>query len=283
MGASRRNVRLPWWVYAFLALGCLSLLGLVLAIPLLLVPTPPADHGEGTPATATGDTAATGPATTAGTVAPAVSAPDISQSVSRSDAAYVGQAEPAAAAIQQPSATQHQTPPGTGTAAVPPPDHTPPVQDPAELETFRAQVEERIAAAGDTHTAEMKDAAREVLKRLTGILRITTLRFAAGDIGLSEQNGALLLAALETPNVKSFLDAHPSSRFIVLGFADPAGSPEVNARLSRDRAKAVATILKNEFPERRSYAFGLGATQLLDAQNLEQNRAVEVWLAIDTK
>ena len=46
-------------------------------------------------------------------------------------------------------------------------------------------------------------------------------------------------------SLKSYLDAHPKSKLAVSGYNDPSGNAALNAKLSKDRAQAVAAALKS--------------------------------------
>lgn len=270
MTNARHRRSRPWWVNLFIALGALSFAGILAMIPLLVSRgLKGKEGGRDAAASASSGTLAARPDGTPETSATA-SAPASPAQLPESATAA---ASPVGTLAPVPSATP------TAEAAAPPRQ----IQSQSELDSFRDQVNARIDAAGGEHSEEMKETAREVLRRLTGIIKVTTLQFSSGEEGLSESNRTALVLALRQPEISAFLERYERARFIMLGFADPVGSPEINARLSRERAKAVGTAVKDECPDHRSYSFGLGSTQILDAKNRDKNRAVEVWLAVDTQ
>jgi len=69
--------------------------------------------------------------------------------------------------------------------------------------------------------------------------------------------------------------------FIILGFADTSGSSPDNQKLSKSRAESVQKYLKDQGrTNHKTYAFGLGVSNKLNAAESRKNRAAEIWLAI---
>ena len=52
--------------------------------------------------------------------------------------------------------------------------------------------------------------------------------------------------AAKAADIKAYVAAHPDAKLAVSGYNDPTGNAAVNAELSKNRAKAVATALKAE-------------------------------------
>lgn len=155
------------------------------------------------------------------------------------------------------------------------------VQNVDELEQFKEDVYARIEAArNEDYPLEMKEAARETLRRVKGLFKLGTVIFSKpGSKELDPAMETELLAKLQHPDIVKWSD-QSEARIISLGFADPTGTPASNAALSRDRAIAVNEFIKTELPSIRTYGFGIGATTVVDTKRKENNRAVEIWLAV---
>jgi outer membrane protein OmpA-like peptidoglycan-associated protein len=155
------------------------------------------------------------------------------------------------------------------------------VQNVDELEQFKEDVYARIEAArNEDYPLEMKEAARETLRRVKGLFKLGTVVFSKpGSKELDPAMETELMVKLQHPDIVKWSD-QSEARIISLGFADPTGTPASNAALSRDRAIAVNEFIKTELPSIRTYGFGIGATTVVDTKKKENNRAVEIWLAV---
>jgi outer membrane protein OmpA-like peptidoglycan-associated protein len=155
------------------------------------------------------------------------------------------------------------------------------VQNVDELEQFKEDVYARIEAArNEDYPLEMKEAARETLRRVKGLFKLGTVVFSKpGSKELDPAMETELMVKLQQPDIVKWAD-QTEARIISLGFADPTGTPAANAALSRDRAIAVNEFIKTELPSIRTYGFGIGATTVVDTKRKENNRAVEIWLAV---
>jgi outer membrane protein OmpA-like peptidoglycan-associated protein len=155
------------------------------------------------------------------------------------------------------------------------------VQNVDELEQFKEDVYARIEAArNEDYPLEMKEAARETLRRVKGLFKLGTVVFSKpGSKELDPAMETELMVKLQHPDIVKWSD-QSEARIISLGFADPTGTPASNAALSRDRAIAVNEFIKTELPSIRTYGFGIGATTVVDTKRKENNRAVEIWLAV---
>ncbi len=162
-----------------------------------------------------------------------------------------------------------------------PPDESKPavVQDQTQFQEFQSEVTKRIEEADDDKfDTEMKETARSVVRKLSGLIKVMTVRFESGA-ELSSEYQLMLEATLLDPKVKAAL-ANQESGFIVLGFADSSGTAADNKRLSKDRAEAVRKYLKDGAGiTHKTYAFGLGVSTTLSDDPVK-NRAAEIWLAI---
>jgi phosphate transport system substrate-binding protein len=83
--------------------------------------------------------------------------------------------------------------------------------------------------------------------------------------------------------VSSFVASpqYAGQSILLLGFADSSGGPEVNQRLSADRARAVAEEFRTR-GVRVAEVIGFGSERPVASNNTaegrEKNRRVEVWL-----
>lgn len=64
------------------------------------------------------------------------------------------------------------------------------------------------------------------------------------------RQGKVTIDPAQTPNVEriaTYMKNHPSSKVEIKGYASPEGSAEINARIARQRAEAVKTMLVNKY------------------------------------
>lgn len=64
------------------------------------------------------------------------------------------------------------------------------------------------------------------------------------------RQGKVTIDPAQTPNVEriaTYMKNHPESRVDIKGYASPEGSVEINARIARQRAEAVKTMLINKY------------------------------------
>lgn len=171
------------------------------------------------------------------------------------------------------------TPPVMATPVPPAPT---PTADPTQLARFKTDVIQRIEAADkDKWDGEMKALAKQKVNAMTGLINAGKITFADG-YGLTEGHRTEITNALQQPEVKKAL-VDPNAGLVILGYADPTGSPTANAKLSKDRATAVETFVRKITANRhRTYALGVGQTNILNV-NVKENRAVEIWVAIQPK
>jgi outer membrane protein OmpA-like peptidoglycan-associated protein len=117
----------------------------------------------------------------------------------------------------------------------------------------------------------------DVLVRIPSIT-ISRLTFKSGSSALTAQS-ARSLAKL-TGALRKMLSNSPNEIFLIEGHTDAAGSPELNLRLSEDRAKAVRDYLVyvGGIPSDNLIYHGFGSSQLaVNTQKSEiQNRRVEI-------
>jgi outer membrane protein OmpA-like peptidoglycan-associated protein len=154
------------------------------------------------------------------------------------------------APLPTPSATPTATPtPPPSPKPTPPPTATPAPPRPAP------------AAVPET-------AAEEVI-----ILRGVFFAKNRSDLGVTDQR--ILDLAVDT------LKRHPDARIFVKGYSDSRGRPEVNQRLSQERAATVAAYLESKgVPLSQLSVLGMGATHPIatnaTATGRAKNRRVEL-------
>ena len=83
------------------------------------------------------------------------------------------------------------------------------------------------------------------------------------------RQGKVVIDPSQQPNVEriaTYLKNHRKARVIILGYASPEGSAEVNARIARQRAEAVRNMLvtKYRIDERRITAKGQGVGYMFE-------------------
>ena len=83
------------------------------------------------------------------------------------------------------------------------------------------------------------------------------------------RQGKVVIDPSQQPNVEriaTYLRNHRKARVIILGYASPEGSAEVNARIARQRAEAVRNMLvtKYRIDERRITAKGQGVGYMFE-------------------
>ena len=77
------------------------------------------------------------------------------------------------------------------------------------------------------------------------------------------------------------LRGDPTAVFVILGFADPKGDPKKNITISQTRAESVLKAMRDKCDVKNiMHPVPMGGSKLLDAQNLEKNRIVEIWVVL---
>ncbi len=97
---------------------------------------------------------------------------------------------------------------------------------------------------------------------------LSKVAFEQGSASITQGSRSVLFELVQ------ILQAYPEFRVRVSGHTDNTGRPEVNLRISRERASAVADFLiNNNIDERRILALGFGATRPIADNNTEAGRA----------
>ena len=140
----------------------------------------------------------------------------------------------------------------------------------------------------DLYTVAIPADAPAEYRRLTeGAKRLNlSFRFETGQATAAGFNEKL--DALAQDNVKrvlAYYKHHPGAEFMVLGFADSAGSAHDNEQLSLQRARAVRSLLQNqgqglEVLDRDVAGFGseMPAASNESEEGKRKNRRVEIWV-----
>ena len=129
-------------------------------------------------------------------------------------------------------------------------------------------------------TEKNKDKLYSSVERARQMGKILTIPFASGKIELTPADIDAIKTEIDKPELMKLRD-DPTAVFVILGFADPKGDPKKNVQISQQRADAVLAAMRDKcgvFNVLHSVA--MGGSTLLDAQNLEKNRIVEVWTVL---
>ena len=145
-----------------------------------------------------------------------------------------------------------------------------------EIQTTKAEVIKRINAIPE-YSSEQKALLIQKLDKARSMERLTVVRFGLGETSLQRVGADELVKIFNTPAMQTKL-ADKTVILIVAGYADPGGRAETNLTLSRERAEAVASVLKWRLKLTNVVqTIGMGETELLSNGRPDQNRAVEVW------
>lgn len=125
-----------------------------------------------------------------------------------------------------------------------------------------------------------KDRLYVQVERARGMGKLLTIPFPSGNKKPTAADISALKESLAQKQFRQFLD-DPTVVFVVLGFADKKGDPDLNLSLSRSRAEAVVSAMKESCGILNvTHAVGMGSSELFDATNLDKNRVVEVWAVL---
>lgn len=109
---------------------------------------------------------------------------------------------------------------------------------------------------------------------------VLTIPFTSGNRRLPDAEVAALKAQLDQPEIRKLRD-EPLYVFVVLGYADAKGDDAKNLQISQSRADSVAEAMRDKCGvSNLIHPVAMGSSKLLDAQNLEKNRVVEVWAVL---
>ncbi|HEV7406139.1 MAG TPA: OmpA family protein [Chthoniobacteraceae bacterium] len=106
---------------------------------------------------------------------------------------------------------------------------------------------------------------------------IMTIPFASGSSRLPATEVPALKAQFDQPDLAQIRSDYIYV-FVVLGYADAKGDNAKNLQISQSRADSVAEAMRDKCGITNViHAVAMGSSKLLDAQNLEKNRVVEIW------
>ena len=186
----------------------------------------------------------------------------------------------------------------TATTQITPPPDTRPSAPPAEVPQFvtsparidldiskqenkavKAEVLTRVDLMPNV-SQNNKDKLYSAVERARSMGKIVTIPFASGKIELTPNDLQALKTELEKPEI-SKLRGDPTAVFVILGYADPKGDTKKNLAISQTRADAVLKAMRDKLEVINvMHTVAMGGSKLLDAQNLEKNRIVEIWAVL---
>jgi outer membrane protein OmpA-like peptidoglycan-associated protein len=125
-----------------------------------------------------------------------------------------------------------------------------------------------------------KDKLYAAVERAKSMGKILTIPFGSGKTELTAADLSALKTELEKPEITALRD-NTLAVFVILGYADPKGDKAKNLVISRNRADAVQKSMRDTLGVKNlMYTMGMGGSKLVDAQNLEKNRIVEIWAVL---
>jgi outer membrane protein OmpA-like peptidoglycan-associated protein len=125
-----------------------------------------------------------------------------------------------------------------------------------------------------------KDKLYQAVERARSMGKILTIPFASGKTELSAADIEALRTELAKPELSKLRD-DPTAVFVILGYADPKGDAKKNIAYSQARGEAVLKVMRDRLGVINvMHTIGMGGSKLLDAQNLEKNRIVEIWAVL---
>jgi outer membrane protein OmpA-like peptidoglycan-associated protein len=125
-----------------------------------------------------------------------------------------------------------------------------------------------------------KDKLYSAVERARSMGKVLTIPFASGKTELGTNDVQALKSELDKPDLAKLRD-DPTAVFVILGYADPKGDAKKNIAISQSRADAVLKAMREKCGVQNvMHTVGMGGSKLLDAQNLEKNRIVEIWAVL---
>ena len=125
-----------------------------------------------------------------------------------------------------------------------------------------------------------KDKLYSAVERAKEMGKLITIPFGSGKTEMSPTDLEALKTELDKPEIQE-LRNKALTVFVILGYADPKGDAKKNLTISQTRADSVMKSMRDKLGVKNlTYTMGMGGSKLLDAQNLEKNRIVEVWAVL---
>ena len=129
-------------------------------------------------------------------------------------------------------------------------------------------------------TAEKKTILIEKMNKARSMERLAVIPFDIGQTTLHRAAADELVKAFSRPEMRAKL-SDPTTILVVAGYADNGGRADKNLRISQERAENISKFLKEQAQLLNAMqTIGMGATELLDSERPDQNRAVEVWMVV---
>lgn len=129
-------------------------------------------------------------------------------------------------------------------------------------------------------SAGNKDRLYQSVERARSMGKVLTIPFGSGKTELAGGEVQTLKSELEKPNVAK-LREDPTAVFVILGYADPKGDAKKNLAISQTRADMVLKTMREKCEVQNvMHTVAMGGSKLMDAQNLEKNRIVEIWAVL---
>jgi outer membrane protein OmpA-like peptidoglycan-associated protein len=148
-----------------------------------------------------------------------------------------------------------------------------------ENKSVKAEVLTRIDLMPNVSSSD-KDKLYNAVERARSMGKILTIPFGSGKSELSASDIEQLKTELDKPEIEK-LRGDPTAVFVILGYADPKGDPKKNIAISQTRADTVLKTMRDKCNVINvMHPVAMGGSKLLDAQNLEKNRIVEIWAVL---
>jgi outer membrane protein OmpA-like peptidoglycan-associated protein len=117
------------------------------------------------------------------------------------------------------------------------------------------------------------------VERTPGMGRVATIFFDLGESRMRPADVERLRSDLSSPAAQRLVD-DPTVVFVVLGYADPTGSADLNKSISQNRANNAMTALRDRLKlTNLMHSVAMGSSTLFGdgRDQLQKNRVVEVW------
>jgi outer membrane protein OmpA-like peptidoglycan-associated protein len=129
-------------------------------------------------------------------------------------------------------------------------------------------------------SARQKEILIDNLQRARSVELITVIPFEVGRTKLRKAAVEELVKTFDKPEIRDKL-SDPTAIIVLAGYADPGDPADRNLSISRERAETVSNVLKRRANLHNVIqTIGMGGTELLDKNRMDQNRAVEIWVVV---
>ena len=128
-------------------------------------------------------------------------------------------------------------------------------------------------------TDEQKAKLNDSVGRARNMGCIFIIPFPAGQRAIGERESSILANGFQSAAIQQLMK-DPTVVFVVLGYADKAGDPQANEKVSTDRAQSVLTVMHDRCGVQNViYPVGMGGSDMFDGKSAAKNRVVEIWAA----